>query len=173
MASYYYLISSLPDLRTDGDMPMTYDEFLDMCQSNVSESKYELLKNLTLSSEEGPLLKEWSAFYKNLMGELNYQRSVSLGRPYLTSYDKDSVIAQVAGAAMAAKNPLEAEKILLKCEFDNLDSLVGLHTFDDRYLFGYAIKLKLLERQSCFVQSKGQKEFKRLFDQVQQRVYSL
>ncbi len=173
MASYYYLISSLPDLRTDGDMPMTYDEFLDMCQSNVSESKYELLKNLTLSSEDGPLLKEWSAFYKNLMGELNYQRSVSLGRPYLTSYDKDSVIAQVAGAAMAAKNPLEAEKILLECEFDNLDSLVGLHTFDDRYLFGYAIKLKLLERQSCFVQSKGQKEFKRLFDQVQQRVYSL
>ena len=173
MASYYYLISSLPDLRTDGDMPMTYDEFLDMCQSNVSESKYELLKNLTLSSEEGPLLKEWSAFYKNLMGELNYQRSVSLGRPYLTSYDKDSVIAQVAGAAMAAKNPLEAEKILLECEFDNLDSLVGLHNFDDRYLFGYAIKLKLLERQSCFVQSKGQKEFKRLFDQVQQRVYSL
>ena len=173
MASYYYLISSLPDLRTDGDMPMTYDEFLDMCQSNVSESKYELLKNLTLSSEEGPLLKEWSAFYKNLMGELNYQRSVSLGRPYLTSYDKDSMIAQVAGAAMAAKNPLEAEKILLECEFDNLDSLVGLHTFDDRYLFGYAIKLKLLERQSCFVQSKGQKEFKRLFDQVQQRVYSL
>ena len=173
MASYYYLISSLPDLRTDGDMPMTYDEFLDMCKSNVSESKYELLKNLTLSSEDGPLLKEWSAFYKNLMGELNYQRSVSLGRPYLTSYDKDSVIAQVAGAAMAAKNPLEAEKILLECEFDNLDSLVGLHTFDDRYLFGYAIKLKLLERQSCFVQSKGQKEFKRLFDQVQQRVYSL
>ena len=173
MASYYYLISSLPDLRTDGDMPMTYEEFLDMCQSNVSESKYELLKNLTLSSEEGPLLKEWSAFYKNLMGELNYQRSVSLGRPYLTSYDKDSEIAQVAGTAMAAKNPLEAEKILLECEFDNLDSLVGLHTFDDRYLFGYAIKLKLLERQSCFVQSKGQKEFKRLFDQVQQRVYSL
>ena len=56
---------------------------------------------------------------------------------------------------MAAKNPLEAEKILLECEFDNLDSLVGLHTFDDRYLFGYAIKLKLLERQSCFVQFKG------------------
>ena len=71
------------------------------------------------------------------------------------------------------EDPLEAEKILLECEFDNLDSLVGLHTFDDVYLFGYAIKLKLLERQSCFVQSKGQKEFKRLFDQVQQRVYSL
>ena len=173
MASYYYLISSLPDLKTDGDMPLTYDEFLGMCQSNVSESKYNFLKNLTLSSEEGPLVKEWAVFYKNLMRELNYQRSMNLGRPYLASYDKDSVIAQVAGAALAAKNPLEAEKILLDYEFEILDSLVGLHTFDDVYLFGYAIKLKLLERQSCFVQKKGQQEFKRLFDQVQQRVYSL
>ena len=56
MASYYYLISSLPDLRTDGEMPFSYEEFLGMCQSNVSESKYECLKNLTLSSEEGPIM---------------------------------------------------------------------------------------------------------------------
>ena len=38
MASYYYLIASLPELRADGDMPITYDEFLTCCQSNVSES---------------------------------------------------------------------------------------------------------------------------------------
>lgn len=48
-------------------------------------------------------MKEWAASYKNLMSELNYQRSVNLGRPYLASYDKDSVTAQVAGAALAAK----------------------------------------------------------------------
>ena len=173
MASYYYLISSLPDLRTDGDMPFTYEEFLGMCQSNVSESKYEFLSNLTLSSDEGPLLKDWAVFYNNLMSELNYQRSMNLGRAYLKYYDKDSVLTQVIGTVLAAKNPLEAEKILLDYEFENLDSLVGLHTFDDVYLFGYAVKLKLLERQNCFVQEKGKKEFKRLFDQVQQRVYQL
>ena len=173
MASYYYLISSLPDLRTDGDMPFTYEEFLGMCQSNVSESKYEFLSNLTLSSDEGPLLKDWAVFYNNLMSELNYQRSMNLGRAYLKSCDKDSVLTQVIGSVLAAKNPLEAEKILLDYEFENLDSLVGLHTFDDVYLFGYAVKLKLLERQNCFVQEKGKKEFKRLFDQVQQRVYQL
>ena len=173
MASYYYLISSLPDLRTDGDMPFTYEEFLGMCQSNVSESKYEFLSNLTLSSDEGPLLKDWAVFYNNLMSELNYQRSMNLGRAYLKFYDKDSVLTQVIGSVLAAKNPLEAEKILLDYEFENLDSLVGLHTFDDVYLFGYAVKLKLLERQNCFVQEKGKKEFKRLFDQVQQRVYQL
>jgi hypothetical protein len=98
---------------------------------------------------------------------------MNLGRAYLKSYDKDSVLTQVIGTVLAAKNPLEAEKILLDYEFENLDSLVGLHTFDDVYLFGYAVKLKLLERQNCFVQEKGKKEFKRLFDQVQQRVYQL
>lgn len=173
MATYYYLVSSLPDLRSDGEMPMSYSEFLTCCEGNVSESKYEILKNLTLSSTEGPVVKDWAVSYGNLTKELNYQRSMNLGKQYSASYDKDSVTAMVAASALAAKNPLEAEKILLDYEFELLDSLVGLNTFDDVYLFGYAIKLKLLERQSCFVDKKGKAEFKRLFDQVQQRVYSL
>ncbi|MBR2539465.1 MAG: DUF2764 family protein [Mogibacterium sp.] len=173
MASYYYLIASLPELRADGDMPITYSEFLSCCQSNVSDSVYQILENLSLSSTEGPLVKEWANFYGMLTKELNYQRSMNLGRSYSSAYDKDGLIAQVVAQALAAKNPLEAEKVLLEYEFENLDSLIGLHMFDDYVLFGYAIKLKLLERQNCFEQEKGQAEFKSLFDGIQQRVYSL
>lgn len=173
MASYYYLIASLPELRADGDMPLTYDEFLSCCQSNVSDAKYELLKNLTLDSTEGPLVEEWASFYGMLMKELNYQRSVNLGKSYSSAYDKDGFIAQAVAAALSAKNPLEAERVLLEYEFENLDSLVGLHMFDDYVLFGYAIKLKLLERLNCFEQTKGKAEFQSLFDGIQQRVYSL
>ena len=113
MASYYYLISSLPDLTTDGEMPMTYEEFLLCCQSTVSEEKYKLLENLTLSSEEGPLVKEWAKTYGMLSKELNYQRSQNLGKTYATSYDKDAGNAMIVAQALAAKNPLESEKILL------------------------------------------------------------
>ena len=173
MASYYYLIASLPELSADGDMPITYSEFLSCCQSNVSDSDYELLKDLTLSSTEGPLVKEWSEFYGMLSKELNYQRSMNLGKSSSSAYDKDGFIAQVVGSALAAKNPLEAERILLEYEFENLDSLVGLHMFDDYVLFGYAIKLKLLERLNSFEQTKGKAEFRSLFDGIQQRVYSL
>lgn len=173
MASYYYLISSLPDLKTDGEMPLSYEEFIELCRMHMNKEKLQVLENLTLASEEGPLLREWSQFYGKLTRELNSQRAARLGKSYPTADDKDYVLGQVAAAALAARNPLEAEKILLDCEFENLDSLVGLHNFDDEYLFGYAIKLKLLERQGCFEQKKGQAEFKRLFDQVQQRVYSL
>ena len=173
MASYYYLIASLPELRADGDMPITYDEFLTCCQSNVSESDYQLLKDLTLNSTEGPLVDEWSKFYGMLNRELNYQRSMNLGKSYSSAFDKDGFIAQVVNSALSAKNPLEAEKLLLEYEFENLDSLVGLHMFDDHVLFGYAIKLKLLERLNSFEQTKGKAEFKSLFDGIQQRVYSL
>ena len=173
MASYYYLIASLPGLRADGDMPITYEEFLTLCQGNVSESDFELLKNLTLNSKEGPLVTEWAKFYEMLTKELNYQRSMNLGKTYSSAYDKDGIIAQAASSALSAKNPLEAEKILLEYEFENLDSLVGLHMFDAHVLFGYAIKLKLMERLTSFEQDKGKAEFQTLFDGIQQRVYSL
>lgn len=173
MASYYYLISSLPDLRSDAEMPITYEDFLDMCQTNVSAKKYKILEGLTLASTEGPLVREWSVFYGAMTRELNYQRSVALGKSYTAQYEKDFATAQVAAAALSAKNPLEAEQIMLDYEFEQLDSLVGLHVFDDYVLFGYAIKLKLLERQKCFEHDKGETEFRRLMGVVQQRVYSL
>ena len=173
MASYYYLIASLPELKADGDMPISYSEFLELCQSNVSEKDYELLENLTLDSTEGPLVKEWSEFYGMLTNELSYQRSINLGKTYPSSYDKDGFVSQVVATALSAKNPLEAERVLLEYEFENLDSLVGLHMFDDVVLFGYAIKLKLLERLSCFEQAKGKAEFDSLFEGIQKRVYSL
>ena len=173
MASYYYLIASLPTLRSDGEMPFTYQEFLNCCQSNVSASTYKELSELTLASDKGPLMREWAKNYGMLTKELNYQRSMNLGKSYSGNFEKDYTITQVANAALGAKNPLEAEKILLDYEFEMLDTLVGLHTFDDYELFGYAIKLKLLERQQCFETEKGKAEFKAIFDEVQQRVYSL
>lgn len=173
MASYHYLIASLPELRTDGDMPLTYEDFLGLCQTTVERSVYEELENLSLASEEGPLISKWADFYQKLKGELNYQRSQRLGKACKAPEDKDPLVTNVASAALHARNPLEAEKILLDYEFENLDELVGMHMFDKYVLFGYAIKLKLLERQSCFRQDKGKAEFKRLFDQVQERVYRL
>lgn len=173
MASYYYLISSLPDLSTDGEMPLSYKEFINACSGCVSDETLKLLADLSLSSDKGPVVEDWAKFYGNLTKELNFQRSQALGKSYSSYYDKDAAISLIAASALNAKNPLEAEKILLDYEFENLDLMVGMHTFDDEYLFGYALKLKLLERQSCFVKEKGKAEFKRLFDSIQQSVYSL
>ena len=92
MASYYYLLSSLPMLRSDGEIPFEYDTFLSMCKSAVSSSKYAILENLTLSSTEGPLLSEWSKFYTIFKQELTAQRNQCLGRQVTLSYQKDETM---------------------------------------------------------------------------------
>ena len=74
MASYYYLISSLPMLRTRGEPPMDYAEFLRQCRTAVSPGVYETLAALTVSADHGPFLSQWAEFYQSLSRELTYQR---------------------------------------------------------------------------------------------------
>ena len=79
----------------------------------------------------------------------------------------------MASSAVAAGDPLTAERILLAYEFDRLDDMVGLHSFDDTVLFGYALKLKLLERACSFEKKKGEKEFNDILKGLEDQVMSL
>ena len=63
MASYYYLISSLPMLRAQGEPPMDYPAFLSQCRSAVNGGVYKTLEELSVGSDKGPLLSEWASFY--------------------------------------------------------------------------------------------------------------
>ena len=173
MASYYYLLSSLPTLDPHGDVPFSYEAFLKLCQGNVSEANYAILENLTPESSEGPLLREWAVIYRNLTKELNSQRSIRLGKAYPSDFDKDPIAASVASSAISADNPLDAEQQLLAYEFSQLDDLIGLHIFDDYALFGYALKLMLLERAKGFEHDKGKQEFTRLFEKVQEQILDI
>ncbi len=53
MASYYYLISSLPMLRAGDAPPLDYAAFLDQCRGAVSDRVYRSLEELTVRSEDG------------------------------------------------------------------------------------------------------------------------
>lgn len=173
MASYYYLISSLPMLRTQGEPPMDYATFLSQCRSAVSEGTYKTLEELSVRSGKGPLLSEWGEFYQSLSRELTYQRSVKLGRVCPVPSDRDSGIVQVVTAAVNAENPLEGERLLLDLEFRRLDDMIGLHNFDEYALYGYAMKLQLLERQRTFRYDRGKQDFDGLMDNIRQQISSL
>ena len=80
-------------------------------------------------------------------------------------------MTQTVTAAVNAKDPLEGERLAL--EFDRLDELVGLHSFDDCALYGYALKLQLLERQRVFRHDEGKAAFDTLLGQVRQQIFSL
>ena len=173
MASYYYLISGLPMLKTQGEPPMDYAAFLAQCKSSVSSGVYKTLESLTVSSGKGPLLSDWAAFYGALNRELTYQRSVKLGRPCPIPSDRDAAIVQTVTAAVNAENPLEGERLLLDLEFRRLDDMIGLHNFDEHALYGYAMKLQLLERQRIFQYEAGKRAFDGLMDSIRRQISSL
>ena len=83
------------------------------------------------------------------------------------------VIVQTVTAAVNAENPLEGERLLLDLEFRRLDGMIGLHNFDDHALFGYAMKLQLLERQRTFRYEAGKRAFDELMAGIRQQVSSL
>lgn len=172
MASYYYLISSLPMLKSDGSIPMDSKSFLEQCKSCVSASTYDALCNLS-KADSHPMLKAWSKFYNSLMDELNYQRKINLGKQCNAPENRDAEVVNTIASALAAKNPLISEQMLLELEFSRIDSMMGLHTFDEYYLYGYAIKLSLLERQTIFKHDDGKAEFKTLFTGVQRQIVSM
>lgn len=170
MASYYYLISSLPMLKSDGSIPINFESFLEQCKPNVSAATYESLCRPTDPSNQHPMLKEWGKFYNSLMDEMNYQRSVKLGKAYSAPTNRDSELVNTISAALSAKTPLAAEQMLLDLEFKRIDSMIGLHNFDEYFLFGYAIKLKLLQRLTIFNHDDGSQEFKALFTGVRNQI---
>jgi len=160
-------------LKTNGELPLDYEGFLDNCVNNVSTKDYELLKNLSLTSEANSFFKEWSSFYKSLNDELNYQRKLKLGKPANHQFLKDPQAEAIISSVMHAKNPLEAEKILLDLEFNKLDEILSLHYFDEYCLFGYAIKLKLLERVNSFKFKEGKQEFKILLSNIAEQIFRI
>ena len=84
----------------------------------------------------------------------------------------DLSIAHIV-AAVNAENPLEGERLLLDLEFRRLDDMIGLHNFDEYALYGYAMKLQLLERQRTFRYDRGKQAFDGLMDNIRQQISSL
>lgn len=160
-------------LRADGDMPLSYDKFLENCRGALSDAKYKMVSELTLSSTEGPLVSEWSKFYGALKAELTYQRNVRLGRKAVVTHEREESVTKLISSAMNNKNPLAAEEMLLTLEFERLDELIGIHSFDDHALMGYALKLKLLERKKAFKKELGKKELDRIVDNLEREIISM
>ena len=171
--AYYFLISSLPMLKYDGEMPITYSRFLEMAREQVSNSHYKILQELTLSSSKGALIDKWSKFYKQLQSELAYERNLRMGKKVQPLQDRNDMITNVVTTAINLENALEAEELLLKLQFEKIDELIGVHVFDDYALNGYAIKLKLLERKGLFTKEKGKVEFSRIIASIEEDITSM
>jgi hypothetical protein len=74
--------------------------------------------------------------------------------------------ALAAKAALAIESPLEAELFLDKSRWDAIESLQGIDYFTRNTIFGYLLKLLLMERRSFFKAEEGFIEYKGLYASI-------
>ena len=172
MASYYYVIASLPALRPGSEGAPSYGDFLEMCRPGVGEGVMRQLEKLTLAGTALPLLKRWHEYLTVFTREMNYQRDVRRGVKREPPDDRDPQVVSAVAKLLSVPDPLEAEKALIAAEFDAIDRMTGMHYFDEWALFGYALKLKLLERSNRFVHDEGKAEFQSLLKGIRQQINS-
>ncbi|WP_320129296.1 DUF2764 family protein [uncultured Sphaerochaeta sp.] len=177
MASYYYLVATLPMLHHDGTAPFGCDEFLEKCKGKVSDSDFVIISQALANAQSTyPFLKKWQAFTFMVKQELTDQRSRKLSMAsvkYQYEGSREPKISEAVRQALGNDNPLAAELDLILFSWKYLDDLAVLHTFDLEGLLAYAIKLQLLERKGLFTREDGNAEFKRLFSNLQSEIKNI
>jgi hypothetical protein len=166
MPKYYtYLISSLPALNFGMKPPLSFERFLEICRSFISEEEFLLLSNLPVAIDEydksvsHPTIERWLAFDTTLRNELVKIRAQSKKideAKYLRGENLiDVAISHTAMSSHRSASMFEAEKILDEARWQVLDDLGFGHYFDMDSLILYAYKLKILERwENIYTQDK-------------------
>ncbi|MBO4394512.1 MAG: hypothetical protein J5800_09230 [Spirochaetales bacterium] len=172
MPSRYYFLSSLPMLRFQDHAPLTWDRFMFVAKGNITESDYRLLCAIPEGKDCGnQFLKQWAAFNTKLDDAVNAQRRQKLGRQEEGGVAmREFSFENVASSAINAKNPLEAELILMRSRFDFLEEKKGFEPFSESALLSYALQLRILLRKDMFTVESGNEEYGKLFEVIQNEI---
>jgi hypothetical protein len=150
---------------------MTSAAFLELCERNLSKEDASLLECCTLGCAEGEeartssdFINKWLARERTLIVNLAQARAAKLKReaPQESRHDPPEAETQ-ARAALALENPLEAELLIDKGRWDAVEALAGTDYFGVNTVYAYLLKLRLMERRSCFKTEEGFSEYKALY----------
>ena len=172
----YYLISQLPSLDAIGEnspIPITQEQFLELCNRFLNKKAVKELENLTLvpsleqEKTSSELIDSWNSGEKNLRLALAKARAEKMNKTFDT---KDSVISvelsKMANSALESENPLDAEKLLLHYRVSFLETLRPMDIFSKEYIYYYALKLKLILRIREFDAVIGESTYKNIYNSI-------
>ncbi len=176
MAEYYYLVSQLPSLDGISEsmpIPITQEKFFELCDSFLGKKAAGELQSLTLApslegdSTRSDLIAAWNDGERNLRLALGKVRADKLNKAFeLKKINVPTEFFKVANTAVEMSNPLDAEKYLLQCRLNFLETLRPMNSFSEEYIFYYALKLKLILRIRKFDAALGETEYKNIYNSI-------
>lgn len=115
------------------------------------------------------VLRKWINWERCLRDELVRLRGQALGvdgSRYLKPASYVAGATAAARAASSAENPLEAERILDRARWAELDELEVGHQFDLAQLIVYALRLEILDRRAQMMNDRGRSHFESWYEGV-------
>lgn len=172
----YYLISQLPSLDGIGEadqLPITEEQFTELCDRFLGKRSKEAMKKLTLSppkmseSSGSALIDSFNEKERNLRFALGKVRAEKMKK----SFDTENRILpaeymKTANTAVNIENPMEAEEYLNHYRLEMLETLKPLDGFSEDYIFYYGLKLKLLFRIRQFDQKNGEEAYRNIYNSI-------
>ena len=162
MASYYYLVASLPTLSLDEEPSITPAEFLASCDqwldADDARDVHDLMDNHS-ERVKAACIHQWQAReteIRNTIARLRAAKVHADAEPFLRPCrELDLYTEKAVAEAMSRPQPLERELGLDRLRWSLLDDLSRFDPFGLPAVIAYALKLKLVERWSALTVEKG------------------
>lgn len=172
----YYLISQLPSLdgiSENAPIPITEEQFLELCSRFLKKSVYGEVEKLTLlppidfKETSSVLVDRWNRGEQDLRLALGKARAEKMNKPFdLKNKNLPPQLLKVADRAVEIKNPLEAEDFLLEYRLGFLETLRPMDNFSEDFVLYYGLKLKLLLRIREFDKTIGESTYKNIYNSI-------
>jgi len=177
VGQYYYLVPQLPYLVFGQTPPMSPEEFKKLALTLLDTRDAALLDTLGLGltppldegvSSGSDFIDKWREWERILRLNLVKHRAAKLKREAPASEPPVLPSDAASAAAKAAQeSPLEGEIIIDKARWRAIDTLLeGSGPFDSDVVFGYMLKLIILNRQALFEAERGFSEYKSLYASI-------
>ena len=172
MASYYYLVASLPALFLDEESPITPAEFMAACNqwldADNARDIHCLMDNHSACAKatadrpeeaKAACIHQWLAReteIRNALARLRAAKTKVDAEPFLRPCrELDLYTENSVAEAMNRPQPLERELGLDQLRWSLLDDMSRFDPFGLPAVIAYALKLKLVERWSALTVEQG------------------
>ena len=172
----YYLISQLPSLDGLGEntpIPVTENQFFELCSRFLGKRALAELKNISLipsrtyEKSSSALIEKWNEGERNLRLALAKLRADKMNKHFdevMQSFPAG--LLQAVHTAIEIESPMEAEKFLNRYRLEFLETLRPMDSFSEEYVFYYGLKLKLIERIRKFDSESGEAAYRNIYDSI-------
>ena len=151
---FYALISSLPHIELDKELPLTVETFHDLCADQISKNQLCLLEALLsgeVSSESThSFANRWFHAEIQLKNAVARQRAQIRGvdvKPFLHSHDHFIGFLETrVQEAFSGEDPSELERILDQTRWELAEDFIGEDAYGFSKLAAYAVQLRIATR---------------------------